>query len=171
MKRLLSAALLAALSFACLAPASAAGVVYPNSSAFVPETVCSAGLGPNFPIPCGPTVGDTGFTSPALASGTAAKIVSGVASESIRVTYLAYSAYESATGGSLELLYGTGSNCGTGTTVLHIISYVPATTQIAGQLGSGYGQIFIVPAGKDLCAEITAGTVTEASVAGTVSIY
>jgi opacity protein-like surface antigen len=168
MKRLLAAALFAALALASIGPASAqqqaaAPVTY--------EAFCSYIVATGLPSSCVPTVGDTPFSAPALASATAAQIVAGVAGASIRVTYVAYSAYNSATAGLLELLYGTGTNCGTGTTVLHVLADVPATTQISGALGTGYGQIFIVPAGKSLCAEITAGTVTEASVAGTVAIY
>jgi len=168
MKRLLASVLFAALALVSIAPASAQ--VY-QGGGVLPETLCSYTSVVGYPTPCAPTVGDKPISAPALASGAATKILTGVTGASWRITYLAYSAYESATGGALELLYGTGTNCGTGTTVLHVISYVPATTLVAGQLGTAYGQNLIAPAGKDVCAEITAGTVTEASVAGTAALY
>lgn len=80
---------------------------------------------------------------------TITKIVTGAASKSIYVT-----------GGVLipvatsvvTFSYGTGTNCGTGTTVL-----TGAMTFAAGQilpLGIGYGTTLVVPAANDLCITI-----------------
>jgi len=58
--------------------------------------------------------------------------------------------------------YGTGSNCGTGTTTLN--GPWPLTAQAGFSKGSGLGAVMIVPAGQALC--IT----TDASVSGGVDL-
>ena len=55
---------------------------------------------------------------------------------------------------NVQFVYGTGTNCGTGTTAL-----VGVMTFVTGQvlnLGTGVGALWVVPPGKDLC--ITIGT-------------
>lgn len=54
----------------------------------------------------------------------------------------------------VTLSYGTGTNCGTGTTVF----YGPATFQSGENIydGTGYGAIFVVPLSNAVC--ITIGT-------------
>jgi len=58
--------------------------------------------------------------------------------------------------------YGTGSNCGTGTTTL--AGPYPLTAQAGFALGSGTGPVMIVPSAQALC--IT----TDASVSGGVQL-
>lgn len=77
------------------------------------------------------------------------KIVSGSATKTIYVTSIASHPAPTAV---LTLSYGTGTNCGTGT----VNFYGPATFQ-GGEnvyIGSGYGAVFIVPKGNDVCVTV-----------------
>lgn len=58
--------------------------------------------------------------------------------------------------GAITLEYGTGSNCGTGTTVLTGAYALTAQTGIAK--GMGLGPILVVPASNALCAVTSAAT-------------
>lgn len=51
---------------------------------------------------------------------------------------------------NFKLVYGTGSNCGTGTTDL--TGAYPLTAQSGISKGSGLGPVLVVPAGNALCA-------------------
>ena len=80
---------------------------------------------------------------------TATKIISGISGKSIYVT--AVSLIPVATS-VVTFTTGTGTNCGTGTA-----SITGAMTFGAGQvlsLGNGYGAIFVLPSGNDLCITI-----------------
>ena len=64
---------------------------------------------------------------------------------------------------NFTLVYGTGSNCGTGTTAL--TGAYPLIPQTGISKGSGVGAILVVPAGNALC-----GTNSQAiQVSGSVS--
>ena len=79
----------------------------------------------------------------------ATKIVSGVIGKSIYVT--AVNLIPVATS-VVTFTTGTGTNCGTGTA-----SVTGALTFTAGQtlnLGSGFGAVWVLPAGNDLCVTI-----------------
>lgn len=104
---------------------------------------------------------------------TLTQVIAAPASGSIRITALNAAAEESATGGFLELEYGTGTNCATGTTLLSVIMWVGAAATSGQQfsMGSGNGAVLIVPATKALCVLITAGTVTTAEISGTYEIF
>lgn len=96
-----------------------------------------------------PPVG-TMFSTPV--AGTVAaitKIISGKAGQRIYLTQL--SLHPTATS-VVTLSYGTGTNCGTGTTVF----YGPATFQNGenAYIGSGAGAIFVVPTANDVCITI-----------------
>jgi hypothetical protein len=119
---------------------------------------------------CLPPNGDTQFYQ--AATTTLTQVIAAPGSGSIRITSLVASGLESATGGWIELEYGTGTNCATGTTVLAFVLWVPAAAPGAQiSLGTGYGNVFLVPATKALCVIVSAGTVTQASIAGTYTVY
>src|SRR5574340_324283 len=80
---------------------------------------------------------------------TATKIVSGVSGKSIYVTAVALIPVATSV---VTLTTGTGTNCGTGTT-----NITGALTFAAGQvlaLGSGYGAVWVLLSGNDLCITI-----------------
>jgi hypothetical protein len=93
--------------------------------------------------------GDLSNLSTAVATATLTRVVAAPASGS---TYIRSIAVEKSTGagGSFTLQYGTGTNCGTGTTVLiGPVTNPPIQTYYLGA---------IVPAGQDLCAQTDAST-------------
>lgn len=63
--------------------------------------------------------------------------------------------------------YGTGTNCGTGTTVL--TGAYPLTAQAGVAIGSGTGAVLVVPAGNALC--LTADAATQVSGSFTYQIF
>lgn len=76
-------------------------------------------------------------------------IISGVSGKSIYVTAVSLIALDTSV---VTFSYGTGTNCGTGTTAL-----TGAMTFEIGKVlsvGSGYGAVMVVPAGNDLCITI-----------------
>jgi hypothetical protein len=108
---------------------SAVGAALAQQSVFVPAT--------------------TAQISVAGTVATATKIVSAITGKRIYVT--AVSLIPVATS-VVTFTYGTGTNCGTGTT-----SITGAMTFAAGQtlnLGTGNGAIFVLPSGNDLCITI-----------------
>jgi hypothetical protein len=79
----------------------------------------------------------------------ATKIVTGLSGKQIYVTALALVPVATSV---VTFTYGTGTNCGTGTT-----SITGAMTFSAGQVlthGSGYGTVMVLPQGVDLCITI-----------------
>lgn len=93
-----------------------------------------------------------GTTNSAIVAGTVAgatKVISGITGKRIYLTQLTL--HPTATS-VVSLTYGTGTNCGTGTTTF----YGPATFQTgeAAYIGAGAGAIFVVPPGNDVCITI-----------------
>ncbi len=93
--------------------------------------------------------GELSSLSAAVATATLTKVVTAPASGA---TYIRSVAVEKSTGsaGSFTLQYGTGTNCGTGTTVL--IGPVVNPTVQPYYLG------IAIPSGKDLCVQTDAST-------------
>lgn len=93
--------------------------------------------------------GEVNNITAAVATATLTKIVSAPASGA---TYIRRVLVEKSTGstGTFTIQYGTGTNCGTGTTVL----FGPVTNP---QVVPHYIGI-LVPAGQDLCAQTDAST-------------
>lgn len=80
---------------------------------------------------------------------TSTKIITGIASKSIYVTSVNQIPVATSV---VTYTTGTGTNCGTGTA-----NVTGAMTFAAGQvlsLGSGYGAVFVIPSGNDLCITI-----------------
>jgi hypothetical protein len=95
--------------------------------------------------------GEVSTLSASIASATAAKLATAPASGSIYLrAILVEKAATASSGSTITLSYGTGTNCGTGTTTL----LGPVTAPPAGYLPLG----ILVPAGKDLCAATDAAT-------------
>lgn len=81
---------------------------------------------------------------------TSTKIVTGIAGKQIYVTAVALIPVATS---AVTFTYGTGTNCGTGTT-----SITGVMTFAAGQTltyGIGNGAIFVLPVANDLCITIT----------------
>lgn len=79
-------------------------------------------------------------------TATTAQLVALSASAVIHVTSFDFMAGGSA---NVKLVYGTGTNCGTGTTDL--TGAYPLTAQAGIAKGSGQGPVLVVPAGNALC--------------------
>ena len=167
MKRLLAAALFVALASTFVAPASAQ--TPPLSGGAVQNMGLCSAVTATYPLPCAPTIGDKPFYSAATTSLTQF-IAAPTGGQSIRFTFVGYSAIESATGGELEIESGTGSNCASGTAVVAPLAWVP-TTQVSGSYGWAEGAVYILPANSAACVVVSAGTVTFAAIAGTYAIY
>lgn len=87
-----------------------------------------------------------------VAAGTqaATKLISGISGKSIYVTQVNLIPVATA---AVTFTTGTGTNCGTGTA-----SVTGVMTFAAGQvlnLGDGYGAVFVIPQGNDLCLTIS----------------
>lgn len=102
-----------------------------------------------------PAIAQTAFPIPSLtvpiAGGIAAatRLIQAPAGKQIIVTALAQTPVATAV---VTWTYGTGTNCGTGTTTIG-----PAQTFAAGQevnLGNGGGPIMVIPPGNDLCITV-----------------
>jgi len=89
-----------------------------------------------------------GDNSIALSSSTAATavVVVGITGKRIFVTNFNLYAAGTANG---SFVYGSGTNCGTGTTSL--TGVYTMTTQGRISVGGGLGPVLVVPADKDLC--------------------
>jgi hypothetical protein len=81
-----------------------------------------------------------------VSTATTSQIVAQSGSTKIYVTY---AHVESAGTTTFKFVYGTGTNCGTGTTDLHPAFAWTAQDGFSG--GSGLGPILVVPAGNALC--------------------
>jgi hypothetical protein len=96
-----------------------------------------------------------------LASATTTQLIAVSGSTKIYVTHYHFIA---AAAVNVTLVYGTGSNCGTGTTTLD--GPIPIGSNGGGLVaGAGLGPVDIVPAGKALCVT----TSTSASVGGSLT--
>lgn len=97
-----------------------------------------------------------------VATGTTTQIVALSGSTKIYVTHFDVI---SAGTGNITFEYGTGSSCGTGTTVL--TGAYNLTAQAGISAGGGLGPILVVPAGNALCILTTASVQMSGSVAYT----
>lgn len=86
-----------------------------------------------------------------VSTATTTEIVPLVAGRQIFVTAFAFLAGGT---GNVKLVYGTGTNCGTGTTDL--TPSFPLVAQAGLSYGSGSGVVVPVPVGKALCATTSA---------------
>jgi hypothetical protein len=97
-----------------------------------------------------------------ISSATTTQLIAGVSGQKIYVT-----AWDVIAGGTgqIALEFGTGTNCGAGTTTL--TGAYPLTAQNGIAKGSGIGPIFIVPSGNSLCALTSAAVQMSGSVSYT----
>jgi hypothetical protein len=82
-----------------------------------------------------------------MSSATTTAFISGVSNQRIYVT--GGMLWANGTG-NLTFKYGTGTDCGTGTTSINS-QVISMTAQTAFLVGTGLGPALVVPAGKDLC--------------------
>lgn len=138
-------------------------VISTSNPIFARNTACAA-------APCVTTTGNVGsdpssgvatpaFAFLAMPATTTTQIIALSGSTKTYVTSMLVVA-----GGTTNVTfkYGTGSNCGTGTTTLS--GPWPLTAQAGFSKGSGTGAVMIVPAGQALCVT------TDASVGGAVDM-
>jgi hypothetical protein len=97
--------------------------------------------------------GEVNNLSAAVASGTTAQVVAAPASGSIYLRGLWVEKMTTATG-SINVIYGTGTNCGTGTTTLLSMSMAASQIPTVGEYKLGV----LVPATKALCLQTDAAT-------------
>ena len=106
-------------------------------------------------------VGSIGTLSPAVASATRTEVVAAPASGSIWLQSVIIEK-ATATTGLVTVSYGTGTNCGTGTTVL--LTLGPQTSTSLLPIGT-YSLQVQVPAAKALCLTTDAATTSARVVA------
>jgi hypothetical protein len=96
-------------------------------------------------IPCG--------NNPILQTPAAGEqqIAAPPAGHSIEVCYVIITATNGATPGNFSVDYGTGTNCGTGTTTLIPFAAGTASSPVSAVVGSPTTVVWIIPAGKNLC--------------------
>lgn len=96
-----------------------------------------------------------------MTTATTTQLVALVAGQSVRVCSYAIQGSTTSTATTLQLVYGTGTACATGTTALTPAWNMPASsTALPMTHGDGVGQLFATPAGDALCATSSAaGTV------------
>lgn len=98
-----------------------------------------------------------------MTTATTTQIVALASGAKIRICAYAIQGSTTATATTLKLVYGTGTNCATGTTALTPAWNMPATsTSLPFREGAGVGELFQTPVSNALCATSTA--------AGTVNI-
>ncbi len=88
-----------------------------------------------------------------------------VALSSGQVIHVTAASVISAGTGNITFVYGTGSNCGTGTT--SITGAYPLIANAGLSIGSGLGPVFVVPAGNALCVTTSAAVQMSGHVAYT----
>lgn len=149
------AAFVPALAHAQLGPGPA-GLANAFGSTFPPNGV---GLGANSAgNMVGIVQGDT--TTPInISTGVTTQLVALSAGKKIYVSHWDVIA---AGTGNITLEYGTGSNCGSGTTVLTGAYNLTAQTGISS--GTGIGPVLVVPSGNALCALTSASVQMSGSV-------
>ena len=106
-------------------------------------TTCYTTNGTN----CTPGIQASSSVVISISTATTTELVALSASKSIFVT-----SWDIIAGGTgnFTLVYGSGTNCGTGTTSL--TGAYPLTAQAGISKGTGTGVVLIVPKGKALCA-------------------
>ena len=97
-----------------------------------------------------------------ISTAATTQLVAGASGKSIYVT--AWDVIAAGTG-NIALEYGTGSNCGTGTTALTGAYNLTAQTGISK--GNGLGPVLVVPSGNALCAFTSAAVQMSGSVSYT----
>lgn len=164
MKRLISAATVAALALFAFAPI-AAPAQYANNG--VAQHYCSTLIGGSIPSWCATPGGDQPFAYDAGATKTLTQVIAAPTAGSIRIPVGAGFVYgeESATGGTLELEQGTGSNCASNASIIFAVA-LPASGIVAYTLPA-----IIVKAKYELCFFVSAGTLVDGGVFGTFSTY
>lgn len=98
-------------------------------------------------------------------SATTQCFVAPVAPFRIYITALVLS-NEVATAQSLQIVTGTGSNCGTGQSA---VTHKIAMTTAVGSVTSGAPTVFVVPPGQAVCISPTAATAFGASLTGYIA--
>lgn len=101
-------------------------------------------------------------SSVAINVSTAATVQLVALSAGKRIYVTSYDVIAAGTG-NVTFVYGTGSNCGTGTTPLTGAYNLTAQAGIAK--GNGYGSVLVVPAGNALCVTNSAAVQMSGSVA------
>lgn len=86
-----------------------------------------------------------------ISTATTTRLVLGVAGQSIYVTAADIIA---AGTGNIQFVAGTGATCGTGQ--VNISGNYNLTAQVGFTKGTGYGVVWVVPAGLSLCATTSA---------------
>lgn len=101
---------------------------------------------------CVPGVQSSGSAAISVAAATTTQIVALAAGKRLYIT-----SFDMMSAGTLNatLVYGTGTNCGTGTTSL--TGAYPLIAQAGIAKGNGTGSVLVVPAGNALCIT-TSGT-------------
>lgn len=107
-----------------------------------------------------PTVVSTNSVAISISTATTTQLVALATGKAIAVTSFNVIAADS---GSFQLVYGTGSNCGTGTTA--VTGNYSLVAQAGLSIGDGVAPILILPPGKALCATTSAAV----GMAGSIS--
>ena len=162
MKRFIAAAVFAAMTIASVLPASAQ--VYKDSGQAGASGLCSA-VTPGYPVPCSPTIGDTAFSYDSGSTKTLTQVIAAPAAGSIRIASGFFYGVESATGGTLEIETGTGSNCASNTAVLFAVA-LGSSGLVSGALPQ-----LIAPAKSAVCFTVTAGTLVDGGIFGVQATY
>lgn len=107
-----------------------------------------------------PTTATTRFFT-AAATGTQTIFINGVATsvttgKSMKICAYRIDVKQPATPGDFNLVYGTGTNCGTGTTNVTQQIFGTASVNQFAQQEYSLGAWLTVPPGKDLCAAVSA---------------
>lgn len=122
-------------------------------------------------IPCAPPIGDVTIISAVTTSLTQIIAAPGVG-VSVRITAIQALGEESATGGVMDLVEGTGTNCATPVKTIPLLAIgasFTANQQVTW--GNGVGQIIMVPTNTAVCVNVTAGTITTAGIVITYTVY
>jgi len=162
MKRLLAAAAFAAMTFASFAPASAQ--VYKDSQLVNASGLCTQIIS-GYPVGCAPTIGDKQFTYDAGSTKTLTQFIAAPTAGSVRIASGFVYGVESATGGTLELETGTGTNCASNTTILFAVA-LGASGLVTVTLPQ-----LIAPAKTAVCFFVSAGTLVDGGAFGTYAVY
>jgi hypothetical protein len=101
---------------------------------------------------CAPSIQASKTIPINIASATTTELVALVANQTVYVT--SWDVMAGGTG-NFTLEYGTGTTCGTGTTIL--TGAYPLIAQAGISKGNGLGPVLIVPSGNALCAVTSTG--------------
>lgn len=121
-----------------------------------PQKLCYTTNGTN----CVPAVQGALSVPISISTATTTQLIALVAGKNIFVT--SWNVISGGTG-TITLVYGTGTSCGTGTTSL--TGAYPLIAQAGIVVGNGLGNVLIVPPGNALCATTSAAVQMSGSVA------